>query len=273
MLPLAIGTQTFGSVIRPASYCGIVGYKPTFGTLPRAGAKVLADSLDTIGVFARTVADAALFAGAVAGSRRLSSLPEVVAPVRIGVCRTHEWDAVEQPGRVVLDEAVRALAAAGAIVSEVELPPPFSELRAANVLIYQYELARNLASERETHPEAISARLKEDIDAGASIEPRRYESAQRHARACREAFPLAMLGCDVLLTPSTTGEAPRGLESTGSPIMNRLWTLLHVPAVSVPARDGPHGLPIGVQVIGRHCDDARTLAVAAWIHSRLYAAG
>src|SRR5690606_16936366 len=127
---------TFGSVIRPASYCGVVGYKPTFDTIPRDGVKVLAESLDTLGVFARTVADAALFVGALTGSTALLTLPHVIEPLRIGICRTHEWDAVEPPSRVALDEAARVLADAGAHVSEVELPPPFTELRAANVHIY-----------------------------------------------------------------------------------------------------------------------------------------
>src|SRR5690606_19605128 len=113
MVPLALGTQTFGSVIRPASYCGIVGYKPTFATIPRGGAKLLAESLDTIGVFARTVADAALFAGALAGREALLALPKIAEPLRIGICRTHEWDAVEPPVRRALDAAARLLAAAG----------------------------------------------------------------------------------------------------------------------------------------------------------------
>src|SRR5690606_11903349 len=117
--------QTFGSVIRPASYCGIVGYKPTFGAIPRAGAKVLATSLDTVGVFARSVTDAALFAGALTGRTQSPGLPDVVEPLRIGICRTHEWEAVEQPARAALDEAARVLAAAGARISEVDLPPPF----------------------------------------------------------------------------------------------------------------------------------------------------
>jgi len=269
MVPLALGTQTFGSVIRPASYCGIVGYKPTFGTIPRTGVKTLAESLDTVGVFARTVHDAALFVGALTGSASLLSLPDIVEPPWIGICRTPNWDAVEEPARAALEAAARTLAGAGALISFVELPAPFVELDAANVQIYGYELARNLAWERHAHPAALSERLVADIDAGSRVGADRYESAQRLARACREAFPDAMHGCDVLLTPSTTGEAPRGLESTGSPIMNRLWTLLHVPTVNVPAGVGPNGLPLGLQVVGRSSDDARTLAVAAWIHARL----
>ena len=269
MVPLAFGTQTFGSVIRPASYCGIVGYKPTFGTLPRAGVKLLAESLDTVGVFARTVEDAAFFAGALARDESLLQLSDVVEPLRIGMCRTHDWDAVEPAARAAFDDAARALADAGASVSVVDLPAPFAELRAANVEIYGYELARNLAWERDTHPELLSERLREDIDAGRRIDQGRYRSAQRLARACRESFPAVLGECDVLITPSTTGEAPRGLDSTGSPIMNRLWTLLHVPAVTVPAGAGPNGLPLGLQVVGRRSDDARTLAAAAWIHTRL----
>ncbi len=265
MAPLAFGTQTFGSVIRPASYCGIVGYKPTFGTLPRDGVKVLAESLDTIGVFARSVTDAALFVGALSDDASLLTLPALPAPPHIGLCRTHDWDAVEDPGRIALERAARTLADAGARISIVDLPDHFAEVRAANVDIYGYELARSLAAERSNHAGALSTRLRDDIDAGQRIDTPRYEAAQRLARRCGADFPQAMQGCDVLLTPSATGEAPRGLESTGSPIMNRLWTLLHTPAVTVPAGVGPSGLPLGVQIVGRPRDDARTLAVADWI--------
>lgn len=269
MVPLAFGTQTFGSVIRPASYCGIVGYKPTFGAIPRTGVKVLAESLDTVGVFARTVGDAALLVGALTLDESLLRLRGVGSPPRIGICRTHDWDEVEAPGRAALEDAARTLAEGGASVADIDLPAPYADLRAANLDIYGYELARSLARERAAHADALSERLRSDIDAGRRVDTARYEDAQRLARACRDAFPDVLAACDVLLTPSTTGEAPRGLGSTGSPIMNRLWTLLHVPAVSVPAGIGPNGLPVGVQVVGRRGDDPRTLAAAAWIHARL----
>lgn len=272
MVPLALGTQTFGSVIRPASYCGIVGYKPTFGVIPREGAKLLAQSLDTIGVFARSVADAALAAGAAAGRAEPSAFRPFDTAPRIGLCKTHEWREVDDAGRTAFDEASRLLSEAGAAVVDVELPAPFAGLGAACEDIYGYELSRNLAAERAEHGALLSERLRAAIDEGARVSSGRYESAQRLAQECRASLPALLRDIDVLLTPSTTGEAPAGLETTGSPIMNRAWTLLHVPAVNVPALCGPSGLPIGLQVIGRFGDDGRTLAAAAWIHERLVGA-
>lgn len=269
MAPLAFGTQTFGSVIRPASYCGVVGYKPTFGWISRQGAKPLASSLDTVGVFARTIRDAALLAGAVAGKAQLLALPALRSAPRIGLCRTFEWDAVEPSGRSAFAAAARLLSDAGAEVVEVDLPREFSALGTAIENIYGYEIARSLATERQAHAELLSESLRESIDAGARVTPERYELGMRIAAACRTAFPSVMADCDVLLTPSTTGEAPESLDTTGSPIMNRLWTLLHVPAVNVPGLDGPNALPIGMQIVGLKGRDVMTLAAAEWIHGRL----
>ncbi|MFO7286277.1 MAG: amidase [Gammaproteobacteria bacterium] len=269
MVPLAFGTQTFGSVIRPASYCGVVGYKPSFGTIPTDGVLRLAESLDTVGVFARSVDDAALLAGVAAGRSDLVEIVPRTAPPRIGICRTYEWSAVDDAGRDALERAATELARSGARIRTVELPAPFADLGAACEDIYGFELSRNLADVRRMHAALLSDGFRGSIDAGTRVSHERYARAQRVASACRAAFAGVLAELDVLLTPSTTGEAPLGLDTTGSPIMNRNFTLLHAPAVNVPALSSPRGLPVGLQVVGGLGDDRRALSAAKWIHERL----
>jgi Asp-tRNA(Asn)/Glu-tRNA(Gln) amidotransferase A subunit family amidase len=268
MVPLAFGSQTVGSIIRPASFCGVVGYKPSYGTLSRAGVKLLAESLDTVGAIARQVEDVALLVGALTGRADLLALPEAAKP-RIGLCRTHDWNETRPEVGEALEAAARALAAAGARVSQVELPADFAALGDAHGDILGYEITRNLAHEHAVHGMRLSPRLRELLEASRRVTPERYDRARVLARSCRLAFGGALDECHVLLAPSTTGEAPGGLDSTGNPVMNRVWTLLHVPSVTVPVARGPSGLPVGLQVIGRFADDARTLAAARWVHERM----
>lgn len=269
MVPLAFGTQTAGSIVRPASYCGIVGYKPTYGMIARAGIKLLAESLDTVGVLARNVADAALLVGAVTGRDELLELRPAGDGLTIGVCRTHEWDCVQPASRAAFEEAGTLLAASGADVRPLDLPETFAGLGRAHGDIFGYETLRSLAHERRTHARALTPRLLRELEAGDAVTAARYDAAQQLARACRQELAALMADCRVLIAPSATGEAPRGLESTGSPVMNAVWTLLHVPSVNVPFGRGTHGLPLGLQVIGPPGRDAETLAAAAWIHERL----
>ncbi len=265
MVPFAFGTQTGGSIVRPASFCGVVGYKPTFGVVATGGVKPFAGSLDTVGALARSVEDAALLIGAATGRRDLLEPPMPDERIEIAVCRTHDWSEVDADGRASLDRAAAALAAAGARVTSVELPDAFAGLGEAHAAIQGYEAVRGLAAERREHGALLSVQLTKMLERATSVTPAQYEDAQRLAAECRARVGALLGGERVLLAPSAVGEAPRGLGSTGSPVMNRVWTLLHVPCVSVPAGSGAHGLPLGVQVIGRVDDDARTLASAAWI--------
>jgi Asp-tRNA(Asn)/Glu-tRNA(Gln) amidotransferase A subunit family amidase len=265
MAALAFGTQTAGSVIRPAAYCGVVGYKPTYNTLPRAGFKNDADSLDTVGVLARTVADVALFVSALSGRPELNAPP--AAPARIGLCRTHQWDRA-LPETVVTLEAAASRIAKGARVVDVALPQVFAGLLKAQVAVMWYEVAHNLADEFTRHPEKLSAALRERCEKGFAMAPAEYASAIALGRECRARLADAFGDCDVLLAPSAPGEAPAGVP-TGDPVMNQVWTLLHAPCVTVPAGTGPKGLPVGVQIVGRIGDDARTLAAAQWIQALL----
>jgi amidase len=266
MAPLAFGTQTAGSIVRPASYCGVVGYKPTYGTLPRAGIKPLAESLDTLGVMARSPGDAALLVGALSG-RDLLPAPGAPAP-RIALCRTHEWAAAQPETAAALEHAAKAAAGAGAKVVDLDLPREFAGLLQAQIDLMNYEAYRALASDRVHHLDGLSGTLKKLLDAAGRVDAARYDAARALAAGCRAMLGDVFADADVILAPSAQGEAPRGLAATGDPIFCRVWTLLGVPALNIPCSRGPNGLPVGVQVIGRIGDDARALAAAEWLHRR-----
>ncbi len=269
MAPLAFGTQTGGSNIRPAAYCGIVGYKPSFGTINRAGLKQLAESLDTIGVMGRTVADCALLVNAVSG-RPVPSLEHGSEPApRIGFCRTSRWQDASAATHKVLADAAAALLKRGARVTDVELPQDFDRLYDEQMLIMNFEAARSLAHERFTHPELLSDHLRNTLEKHWTMPREPYAAAMRHARGCRHVFAGLFEEIDVLLTPSAPGEAPEGITGTGSSLFNRNWTVLGAPCVTVPAGRGPQGLPLGVQIVGRYDDDARVLQAAQWVSTAL----
>ncbi len=268
MVPLAVGTQTGSSTIRPAAFCGVVGYKPTFGLGARAGIKSVSESLDTVGFFARTVQDVGLLAAAASGDTRLLDTQAQGAP-RFAVCRTHEWPQADADTQAVMSEAESGLAGAGASVGELILPQLYSLLGQAQIEIQAFEMVRALAYERINHRARISERLAAMLDQG------RWISAERHEMNCALADKARCLigDCfgdrDVLIAPSTIGEAPPGLDDTGSPVFCRMWTLLGLPCVHVPFTVSRTGLPMGLQVIGRRGADREALQAAAWMHTRL----
>jgi len=266
MVPLAFGTQTAGSIVRPASFCGIVGYKPSFGMLSRAGVKPLAESLDTVGVMARSPGDAALLVGALSG-RDLLPAPLERAP-RIALCHTPQWPAAQHETGAALKHAAQAAANAGAHLSNLALPPEFAGLQQAQIDVMNYEAYRALASERVHRYAALSDWLKELLQTAGKVDAARYDAARALAAACRAMLGGVFADADVIVAPSAPGEAPKGLASTGDSVFNRIWTLLGVPALNVPCSEGPNGLYVGVQVIGRPGDDARTIAVAQWLQQR-----
>jgi Asp-tRNA(Asn)/Glu-tRNA(Gln) amidotransferase A subunit family amidase len=272
MVPLAFGTQTAGSVIRPGAYCGCVAYKPSFGLIGRAGAKPLADTLDTVGVFARSVEDAAFFAGVLAEHTALRHLKAAQTPPRYGLYRTPVWDQAEPATASALDIARSALVEAGAIVSELAIAPEHEGLSETQNTIMRFEMVRALAYERIEHSAELSPRLAQMIDEGMAIGFDIYDRALAHAAAARAGLANFFGECDAILAPATPGEAPAGLGSTGDPIFNRMWTLLGVPCVTVPARWAENGLPTGVQLIGRPRDDARLMTAAAFLERVLAAA-
>jgi amidase len=195
-------------------------------------------------------------------------MPRLDGRLRVGVCRPHAWSEGAPEVAAAIEQAERVLAAAGATVRLIELPRAFAAHVEAHAEILGYEAVRNLADERRNHGEQLSAAVRELLEAGGRVTATRYRTARAAADTYRRRLAAVFGECHVLLTPSSTGEAPAGLESTGSPVMNRLWTLLHVPCVGVPWGRGPRGLPVGLQVVGRLDDDARTLAAAEWIHEQ-----
>src|SRR5579863_824196 len=269
MAPLAFGTQTAGSVIRPAAYCGAVGYKPSFGLLPRAGIKPLADSLDTLGIMAGNVLDAAFFAGALSERRALRELAMPDAAPRFGLYRTPYWDAAEPATAAALDAARASLENAGARVAELAIALEHEGLNEAQNTIMLYEMTRCLAHERVMHSAELSPRLAQMLDAGMSVCAEDYDRALARAAAARAALGGFFGDCDAVLVPAAPGEAPKGLGNTGDPVFNRMWTLLGTPAVTLPARWGESGLPTGVQLVGRVGEDARLLAAAAFLERAL----
>lgn len=258
---VALGTQTTGSVIRPAAFCGVVGYKPSFGTLSRIGVKAISDEFDTVGAFATTVADAAGLVAALAQRPELSS-EDGRAP-KIAFCRTPQWDAALPATQALFERVAKELE------DEVELPPPFAGLAEAQRVIWEYEMARCLADEHRRHRESIREPLRSQLDAGWAAPFEAYDRMRTLARRCRRLLTDALGDFDALVVPAATGEAPRGLEATGDPVFNRIWSLLHGPALTVPCGKGPGGLPLGLQVVGRIGDDARTLACARWVERHL----
>jgi amidase len=272
MAPLALGTQTAGSVIRPASFCGVVGYKPSFGMIPRAGVKMLADSLDTIGTMARNVGDAAFLAGILGGRPALRHIAMPAAAPRFGLYRTPMWEEAEPSTAVALERARAALERAGAWVAEIAVPPEHEGLTAAQDAVMGFELARGLAHERLQHSAELSPRLAQQLDAGMAVGADAYEAALAEAAAARTKLDAFFGPCEAMLTPAAPGEAPPGLGYTGNPVFNRMWTLLGVPCVTLPALWGENGLPTGIQLVGRPGRDASLLAVALFAERALAAA-
>lgn len=263
--PLAYGTQTAGSIIRPAAFCGVVGYKPSFGMINRAGMKIMSDSLDTVGVIARSVTDCALFAAAVSGRDLGDPDHRPDHAPRVGVCRSPSWGqaALETVG--LFDRVAAALRGAGAVVTDRELPLAMEALAAAHPIIMNRESARALGWELTTFPDQISEILRERLESGLSRSEAEVEAAYSAFAAARQAIPAVFEGLDVLVTPAAPGQAPEGLGWTGDPVFNYIWTSLHVPCVTVPAGEGPDGLPLGIQIVARNGEDAAVLAWAQWI--------
>ena len=267
MVPLAYGTQTGGSVIRPASFCGVVGYKPSFGMISRAGVKSLAESLDTIGVFARDVTDAALFAGVLAGRDLLPTGSPL--PPRIGMCRTNLWSYAETDARNTFEKAAVLLAAHGARVTEIALPNEFDGLALAHTEIMAYEAAQAFSYERRNHAQQLSSSLCELVTKGLALDIAHHDRNIQLARRCQLLALDQFRELDIILAPSAPGEAPKGLLTTGDPVFNRMWTLLGMPCVHLPFDLGTHSLPIGVQAIGPRGGDRETLAAANWVFNVL----
>jgi amidase len=267
MVPAAFGTQTTGSVIRPSAYCGIVGYKPTFGTINRTGVKPLSDTMDTVGLHARSVPDIALILSVISGRPYpgLKAVAEEMRPWRIGICRTPYWDRADAATHALLEQVADRLGRAGSKVRELVLPEPFSDAFHAQDVINEFDTWRALAFERTRHPEKLSTTLSERLARAGRRSAAEYTAAHDLAAKCRGLADEMYSEWDALIVPAAPGEAPNGLGFTGDPIFSQLWTLLHGPAVTIPAGHGPSGLPLGIQLVGARGHDLRVLACANWV--------
>ncbi len=256
-VPLALGTQTAGSIIRPASYCGTVGMKPTFGTVPRDGVLEQSPPLDTIGGYARNVHDMKLLMDVLRGMN--ASPLNFRDRVRFAFIKSSAWPM----GDPQMRDAFAALAAKhAAVIEERDLPELFADTSGLQRAVQFRDIARNYGPLCEAHPGAVSAKLLEVVAEGRTVSDAEYAAALNRREALYESLSPILAAYDAILTPSAPGVAPRGLSSTGSPMFNFLWSYLGVPAVNVPLLN-VDGLPLGVQLVGRRNEDAALLAVAA----------
>ena len=276
MAPFAIGTQTGGSVIRPASFCGCVGFKPSFGAIPRTGILAQSPSLDTVGVLARSVEDAALLAETLYGHDpadpatrpapppRLLDVASAEPPITptLAVLHPPGYERAEPVLREAMAELVDAL---GERAFEVELPRAFEEAAASRERINLAEMAKCYHAYERGGRDRLSPEMRDALDRGRKVLARDYLAALDWPAVLNAGLEEVFARCDAILAPATLGPAPEGLASTGDAIFNGLWTLCGVPAVTVPLLRTEDGLPMGVQLVGRRGEDARLLRTARWL--------
>ena len=267
MVHVALGTQTRGSILRPASYCGIVGYKPSFGLVARGGLKFAAESFDTIGALARTIDDAELSVSVLSGALAMKGAA-LSSPPSVGVCRDGLERAEDETVQALEDAATR-LGLAGARMREFSFPCDVEDFTAATKIINDVERARATAWEWQTQSELISERMRTCIEAGLATPFDEYVSAMRLIGDCRARIYADFDEIDVVLAPCVNGEAPAGLDYTGDPFFQGLWTALHVPTISLPTHRGPNDLPVGIQLVGNKYEDKALLAAARWVFACL----
>jgi Asp-tRNA(Asn)/Glu-tRNA(Gln) amidotransferase A subunit family amidase len=267
--PLAFGTQTAGSNIRPSAYCGIVGYKPSFGLISRVGLKQLSDSLDHVGLMARSVADCALLGSAVSGLDLGDPDVKPGTAPRIGLCRSPSWPKAAPETQTLFAEVADRLGRAGAVIGERELPPSYAAFEEVHRTVLDMEAARGFGWELATSRDGLSQFLRDRLDWGLAQPFDTLKQARATLLEARLGFPAVMDGLDILLTPSAPGEAPVGLDWTGDASFNFTWTGLHLPCVTVPAGRGPNGMPLGIQIVGRHGEDRAVLVWAQWVAAAL----
>lgn len=279
--PLALGTQTAGSVIRPASYCGVIGFKPTFGYTSRTGVLAQSPPLDTMGGYARSVADIALLFDCISGfdasdsditpGEKPSLLAALTSPgssaPRLAFVKTPAWPQGDEPMRAAFEKFASSFAGR-AEVTATPLPAEFDEILRLQQIVQFSDIARNYGPIADANPDRVSAKLKEIIAEGRTFSQASYDAARSKQDSLYEALRPILDTYDAILTPAAAGVAPVGLGGTGSPMFNGLWTYLEMPCISLPLLDAD-GLPLGVQLVGARGDDARLLRVAAWMMDEL----
>jgi Asp-tRNA(Asn)/Glu-tRNA(Gln) amidotransferase A subunit family amidase len=280
MVPLALGSQTNGSVIRPASFCGVHGFKPSHGLIPRGGVLKLSRTLDHVGLFARSIDDLALLAETLVGwdAEDVDTRPRAAIPFRqiaaeepplrplLGFVKPPVWDRAEPDTREAFAELAEQLKDC---LVEIELPSSTAGMLDWHRAIMEADMAANLDREYEQGRERLSTSLREQLARGREVRVLEYQRALAGIPRLNAAFDEIFERCDAFITPAAPGTAPKGLASTGDPSFCTLWTLCGMPALSLPLMQGANGLPLGVQVVGQRDNDARLLRTANWLVSRL----
>jgi Asp-tRNA(Asn)/Glu-tRNA(Gln) amidotransferase A subunit family amidase len=270
-VPLSLGSQTGGSTILPASFCGVVGYKASLTGIDRGGIRHLRPTLDTMGLFARTLDDIALLRAALVGHEAPAAARRIEAPPRVGVCRSINWSQAEPGMKTAFEDAAARLERAGAVLVDAEMSDVFAGIETSFRVISTVEGTRALGEEIARHLASLNHYIRSAHEQAKVNDQAAYDKAQQHALACRRSLAETFGRCDVLITPSAAGEAVADLTSVSNSAFNRIWTLMHTPAVSLPVANGPNGMPLGLQVVGPAGADDRTIATAQWIADRLTA--
>lgn len=261
MVPIATGSQTAGSVIRPGAYCGVAAFKPSYKLLPTIGVKCYAWSLDTVGLYGAGVADVAFATAAMSGRDLRVDRAAPSAP-RVALVRTHIWADASADMQNAVEQTARALEAAGASVKDVTLPPLLEDAWRAHKVIILHEAARSYAFEYDNKRDLLGPKTVAMLDEAATVSVDAYDDARRISTRARLALADLMRDFDVILTPSAPGAAPHGINATGQAIFNLLWTLMGTPCVNVPGLSDASGMPLGVQIVGRFGRDRAALEAA-----------
>lgn len=264
MIPLATGSQTAGSIIRPAAFCGVIGFKPSLGKISIAGVKSLSISLDTMGCFGRTVEDVALGVAAMSGDHQLAKVKDLHNKPRVGICKTANWSSAQKETANALALARHAAEAiCKGVVGDIKLPKACDGLSQAQSRIMLSEMSRSLSFEREHFSKKLSPQLIKQLAEGSALTYEQYSKdlllAQRAAVSVAQLFSDEV---DILIAPSAVGEAPNIKDGTGDPIFCRGWTMLGLPCINLNITSGPSGLPVGVQLIAAPGKDHFLLSVA-----------
>ena len=276
-MPLALGTQTAGSTIRPASYCGVIGFKPTFGYTSRTGVLAQSAPLDTIGGYARSIEDIALLFDAMSAfdasdtDMQPGEKPSLVAALaepdprvpRFAFIKTPAWPQAEPATRAAFEDFAGSFGARAEIVETI-LPPEFEGILRLPQIVQFYDIARNYGPIADANPDRMSGKLKEIIAEGRTFSSADYAAARADQDSLYEILKPVIADYDAILTPAATGPALVGLSGTGSPMFNALWTYLGMPCISLPLLE-IDGLPVGVQLVGARGNDAHLLRVADWM--------
>ncbi|MCX5590813.1 amidase [Alcaligenes endophyticus] len=266
MVPVAFGTQTTGSIVRPAVYCGVVGYKPSFGMLGSAGMKTLSHSQDTLGLITRDVRDAAFFSTGLLGAKMVEQATD--AP-HIAVCYSHQWDYVSEQGQAAIERLAQKIERCGGKVSHIHLPALLDELVLLQPRLFMFEALQNLAPEWHHHREQLSPRLQARLQQATTISLNEYLDIRQRVEQGKAVLAELLAHTDAILYPAAADEAPEGLQEAGDPRFGALWSMLHVPSVSFPVELGNKGLPLGAQLIGRFAQDLRLLSVSRWLEDEV----